>query len=352
LGNALHDKQQLDEAIREYRTAIELNPKYAFAHNGLGNALSDKKQLDEAIREYRTAIELDPKSAVPRNGLGATLVDKKLLDEAIREYRTAIELEPRYATAHNNLGNALRIKKDLVGAMRCYRNAIDLAPDFAQAHCNLGHALRDIGKFTEALAALKRGHGLGSRRNDRGSPSAQWVRHCEHLIELDRKLAAIFKGDAQPANATERLELASLCEMSCKRLHVAAARFCAEALAAEPKLADPLHGPIRYNAARNAILAAAGHDADATKFDAQERTRLRKQALDWLRADLDAWIKFADDAKEHGRICQTLQRWQTDPEFASVRGDALPGLSETEGNEWLKLWADVQALMKKIEAKR
>jgi hypothetical protein len=33
------------------------------AHNNLGLALHDKKQLDEAIREMRTAIDLDPKLA-------------------------------------------------------------------------------------------------------------------------------------------------------------------------------------------------------------------------------------------------------------------------------------------------
>jgi len=36
----------------------------------------------------------------------------------------------------------------------------------------------------------------------------------------------------------------------------------------------------------SAALAAAGQGEDAAKLDDKERTRLRKQALDWLRADL------------------------------------------------------------------
>ena len=43
----------MDEAIACYRKAIELDPKFALAHNNLGNALEDKGQVDEAIACYR-----------------------------------------------------------------------------------------------------------------------------------------------------------------------------------------------------------------------------------------------------------------------------------------------------------
>ena len=46
---------------RRVPQAIHLDPKYALAHNNLGNALADKGRLDEAIAEYREAIDLDPK---------------------------------------------------------------------------------------------------------------------------------------------------------------------------------------------------------------------------------------------------------------------------------------------------
>jgi tetratricopeptide (TPR) repeat protein len=42
-----------------------------------------------------------------------------------------------------------------------YREAIRLKPD-AGAHCNLGKALRTLGRYTEALAELRRGHELVS----------------------------------------------------------------------------------------------------------------------------------------------------------------------------------------------
>jgi Tfp pilus assembly protein PilF len=49
-------------------------------------------------------------------------------------------------------------------AIVSFRKAIALDPKRAAAHCNLGHALRSQGQFAEALAALQRGHELGSER--------------------------------------------------------------------------------------------------------------------------------------------------------------------------------------------
>jgi hypothetical protein len=82
-----------------------------------------------------------------------------------------------------------------------------------------------------------------------------------------------------------------------KHLCAAAARLYAEAFAADPKRADDVEARHRYNAARSAALSAAGQGKDADKLDAKERPRLRRQALDWLRADLDIWGERLSDAK-------------------------------------------------------
>jgi len=57
-------------------------------------------------------------------------------------------------------------------------------------------------------------------------------------------------------------------------------RFHADAFAADPKLADDLRFQHRYNAARWAVLAAAGKGADTKDLDDKARARLRQQARD------------------------------------------------------------------------
>jgi tetratricopeptide (TPR) repeat protein len=39
MGNLLRDQEKYDDAIAEYRTAIQLDPNYALPHNQLGEVL-------------------------------------------------------------------------------------------------------------------------------------------------------------------------------------------------------------------------------------------------------------------------------------------------------------------------
>jgi len=50
---------KFNEAEQQYRRAIELNPRYALAHQRLGQLLAEKGRFDEAKAESRLALELD-----------------------------------------------------------------------------------------------------------------------------------------------------------------------------------------------------------------------------------------------------------------------------------------------------
>jgi serine/threonine-protein kinase len=233
------------------------------------------------------------------------------------------------------------------------RKAIQLRPDFPDAHCSLGHLLRQQGRFEESLASFRGGHELGSKRPGWRYPSAQWVRDAERLVALDRKLSAVLKGQGQPADAAERLAFAQLCQQY-KKLPRAAARFYADAFAAEPKLAADLNARHRYHAARSAALASTGQGEDAVKLAHEERARLRQQALDWLRADLAAWSKKAGEGTLQNRqdVARVLQYWQKNPDLASLRDKAaLDKLPEAERDAWRRLWADVAALLQRAQEK-
>jgi serine/threonine-protein kinase len=355
LGNTLAEARRLDEAIQEYRAAIALDPRYAEAHYSLGNTLFLNKDVDGAIKEYRAAIALDRKLAEAHYNLGFALLDKNELGEAIKEYRAAIEIDPKHPAAHYNLGNALRATKDLEGAVREYRTAIDLRPDCAEPHCNLGHVLRDLGRFAEGLEELRKGHELGSKQPGWRYPSAQWVKDMERMVELDRKLPAILAGRDKPTDDAERLALALLCQQPCKQLYAAAARQYADAFAHDSKLTEDMRQPHRYNAACAAALAGCGLGKNAAKLTEAELTQWRKQAREWLQADLAVWSKKLDGGAAADRVLahKILMHWRADPDLAGLREpSALDRLSADERNECLALWNEVGiALNRAHEAK-
>jgi tetratricopeptide (TPR) repeat protein len=350
LGVALTDQGRVRAAAAEFREAIRLKPDYAHAHYNLGVVLTRQDRVRAAVAAYREALRLKPDYAPAHNNLGDILRNNGQLEEAVAEFRAALRLKPDYVDAHYNLGNALRDQGRLDEAVAEYREALRLKSDYAQIHCNLGVVLRDQGRFAEALAALKRGHNLGSRTPGWAHASAQWVQHCEHLAALDRKLPAILSGRQQPANTSERIGLAELCQLPCKKRYAAAVKLYREAFAAEPRLVGDMPTLPRYNAACCAALAGCGQGDDANQLDANERARLRRQALDWLRAHLAACHKVLErDPPTPTAFLWRMRQWLHDPNLARVREPhALAKLPEAERSAWQDLWAGVKKLFRQV----
>lgn len=111
LANLLSKGDRIDEAIEQYRIALELKPNFVWAHNNLGITYRKKGHTEKAIEHYKVALGLKPDFVLAHNNLGNIYLDKGLTDEAIEEYKTALTLEPHFALARYNLGRAYRTKE-------------------------------------------------------------------------------------------------------------------------------------------------------------------------------------------------------------------------------------------------
>ena len=350
LGDALLDARRPEGAIESYRQAIRLDPKNARAHAELGSALSGAGDLAGAIDSFREAARLDPDSVYAHYFLGSALEKAGDQAGAIESYRKATSLGS-VAIAAYSLGTGVRNSGDFEGAIAPLREAIRLNPDHAEAYCNLGQTYLWNGQPELGLPLIKRGHELGSRRPDWKYPSAKWVWEAEQAIEIDNNLPEILARRDQPGFAAEAGELVEVAYYS--KFHVASARLAEAAFAADPGLAADRSNWLRYNAACSAALAAAGKGKDGPMPDAEAKARFRRQALDWLRAELAAWSEVLDrkdlDAKTRAEVVATLEHWQADPDLAGVReADALAGLPEAERAEWKALWEEVDGLLGKV----
>jgi tetratricopeptide (TPR) repeat protein len=282
------------------------------------------------------------------SNLGAILCDiKRDYDGAIACFKKAIALDPTLALAHYNLGNARRTKGEVDEAIACYHKAIALDPTLALAHNGLGVALQAKGEVDEAIACFQKAIALDPKYAQARAHLAK----SKRLTAIRDKLAAFQKGTWKPATASERIELATWCQV--KKLHHTAAGLFAAAFAAEARLANDLNAGHRYNAARCAALAATGQGEDAAKLIDKERTRLRQQALAWLRADLGLWARqFAAGEVTRRRLTRALKFWQQDGDLAGLRdAAALAKRPKEEHKACTQLWADVATLLKKTEQK-
>jgi tetratricopeptide (TPR) repeat protein len=84
---------KLEEAVRELRLAVGLNPDSEAAHHALGTALFQQQELPAAEKEFREALRLN---ASPNNhySLAACLMTMDRYEEALSELETAARLDP------------------------------------------------------------------------------------------------------------------------------------------------------------------------------------------------------------------------------------------------------------------
>jgi tetratricopeptide (TPR) repeat protein len=340
LGLVLLARGKVPEALAEYRRAIAAEPTASLPHYNLGLALRAQGQAEGAMAEFRRAAALDRSDPDPHFQLGLCLQDREQLDQAVAEYRRAIDLDPRSGSAYYQLGFVLRARGDAEKAIGHFRKATQLDPGGVLAHDALADALLHRGRWAAARAAAQRGLGLVPGNEPRRAALQQKLKQCDQLLALDARLPAILQGKEQLADSGQQLALARLC-----RDHGrpdASARLYAAAFAARPALADDLGSRNRYDAACAAIRAADGGGDEAPLTEA-ERAGLRRQALDWLRADLAPRSKLPQGDKS---AAEALRTWQTDAALAAVCDRArLEGLPDEERKQWRRLWADVDAAL-------
>jgi cytochrome c-type biogenesis protein CcmH/NrfG len=141
LGNALTDRERLEEAVVAYRESVRVMPNHAESHYKLAVALDDLGRTDEAKLCYREAIRIHPSHGEAHNNLGLLLAADVSWGEAEKHYREAIRLLPQTAGPHNNLGLALAAQGRWNEAIAEYEAALRLKPDYEKARRNLAAAI-------------------------------------------------------------------------------------------------------------------------------------------------------------------------------------------------------------------
>jgi tetratricopeptide (TPR) repeat protein len=153
-GIELADRGWLDEAVKEFQRAIDLDPEAAHPHDNLATVYADQKKLREALAEHLIALRLDPESATVHFNLAAFL-SAHATDLALESYRTALTLDPAFPDAQLNLGLTLADEGDVEEALAALRIAVEQAPEDPLPRHELASLLMDEGEYRAAIGQLK-----------------------------------------------------------------------------------------------------------------------------------------------------------------------------------------------------
>ncbi|MBN1572977.1 MAG: tetratricopeptide repeat protein [Deltaproteobacteria bacterium] len=109
-GERYYKQMMYEEAMVEYKKAIEEKPSFAPAHLGMGKCLYSLGRFDEAIKEYKKAMDLDPKNGEIMAEVALVYIERGLDEEGLMMLEKARDLDPDNVKVYMYMG-AYHIKE-------------------------------------------------------------------------------------------------------------------------------------------------------------------------------------------------------------------------------------------------
>ena len=133
------DKNQMDDAMREFQRAVDLDPKSSLGYIGKGLVFGQKGDFKAAYENMEKGKSNETKGIEARIGMirlySLQMVKepskaKSLIKDAESEFKTANEKEPNNARLHYYMGMAYKVDLNFDKAAPMFRTVLDLNKDF------------------------------------------------------------------------------------------------------------------------------------------------------------------------------------------------------------------------------
>lgn len=327
-GIAAQERGAHDEAVIEFRGALQGEPNRAETHYRLALSLLETRQFRPGIWELREAIRLDPENLAARLRLAWIAVATHDPDEALEQAKALRAADPASVEGRVVTIAAYLQKGSLELATTECEEILARWPEEKRAHYNLAQIRSRQGRFAEAEASL-----LRYRELDGGSANA--------TLELARFYVAAAHGEraesllresmasAAPADRPDlALELATILERRDQAEGAEAA--LRQALAGAPERTDVQERLV-------AVLVRGRRFDDALAIVAEAKQRAPKSAEPYR---MEANI-LADAGRVEEALASLRAGLALDPTSRELR------LSEVDA---MLLLADVEGASEKIRS--
>lgn len=166
LGDNYFKEGKFDEAITEYKKALEIKPRDDIL-NKLGQAHQQKRLAGKSeeqsakIDTFTSKKTLDEMPGLERErdlsieelyDRGISYYDKGMIDKAIEEFKEVLELDPDDIETHYHLGNAYADKEMFDEAISIYKKVIEKNLEFIDAYLSLSTLYLDMDMVDEAIS--------------------------------------------------------------------------------------------------------------------------------------------------------------------------------------------------------
>lgn len=174
-GKAAYAQNDLDKAVKQLETAIQINPGHRDAYGLLVNCYRELQQ-PEKVTEYAALQEKYPQKLVMDEAILAELTNEgvsaywyrergkaymrqKMNEQAAAEFKRALEIAPD-AQLYHDRGIVLSRLNRLPDAVESFRLAVEMEPDNVPFLSNFGTALCRLEQFDEGVTYLKKANDM------------------------------------------------------------------------------------------------------------------------------------------------------------------------------------------------
>jgi tetratricopeptide (TPR) repeat protein len=154
-GDKYFKAGQFNEAILQYRNAVQLNPRLAKAHFQLAQAFLAMQSFQPAYKELQRTVDLEPGNAEAQLQFASILIASKKFDEAKVAAEKVLATAPDNARAHAILGDRLALTGDPAGAIAKFQTAIKMDPQRVESYSSLAAVYMSRGQVSDAESVYK-----------------------------------------------------------------------------------------------------------------------------------------------------------------------------------------------------
>jgi DNA-binding winged helix-turn-helix (wHTH) protein/Tfp pilus assembly protein PilF len=184
----------------EYWQAVALGPTAARVYLFFGNFLSSRGRSDEAIPQYRRALEREPLSPSVNSRLGAELVAVGEIESGMQYLQRTIELDPYQYNARVRFGWSYAGLGELDDARQQFARAEEISPGSLPSLTGLAFVAALRGESESASEALDTLIPLAVAASDPYSIAMVYVA----LGDRDNALTWLLPAAREPRNLTRQ----------------------------------------------------------------------------------------------------------------------------------------------------
>ncbi len=174
-GLILFELGRLDDAFRDFNSALKVNDKMYVPWNNRGMVCMAQGKWNDALRDVDYAIKLNPKYADAYANRGLIYANLGRFPEAVADLQQAVALEPTKPLHHARLGSVLFEQGDGTAAKAAFEAAAKLNPRISEIYVGLGNIQLSQGEHELALKNAERAIELDAR-NAKAWNLAGWLK--------------------------------------------------------------------------------------------------------------------------------------------------------------------------------